>query len=196
MWQWAAVIDLIMVRLHGLTLETSLCIQLTYAWLTFCRNEAGRLTVSVHQHRRSANVQDFDWAVKQTDSGKTSKTNPGFQPLTSKWRGSGHPFLSFIWPAVSSWDDQHFKLTRNGKRAPSQHYATVGRVYIIVLKTLIEEALPSVIEYLIGHLQLDKNNRQTEVTVSPWMLYLSWHPYKTAVMELVCLNRRGGGGLC
>lgn len=118
MWYWAAVMDLIMVRLHGLTLETSLCIQLTYAWLTFCWNEAGRLTVSVHQHRRSTNVQDLDWAVKQTDSGKTSKTNPGFQPLKSKWRGSGHPFLSFIWPAVSSWDDQHFKLTRNGKRAP------------------------------------------------------------------------------
>lgn len=189
MWHWAAVMDLIMVRLHGLTLETSLCIQLTYTWLTFCWYKAGRLTVSVHQHRGSANAQDFGWAVKQTDSGKTSKTNPGFQPLNSKWRGSGHPFLSFIWPAVSSWDDQHFKLNRNGKRAPSQQDATVGRVYIIVLKTIIKEALPSVMEYLISNLQLEKKKKQQadrshHFTMN--VVSISWHPYKAAVMELIC----------
>lgn len=156
MRHWAVVMDLIMARLHGLTLETSLCIQSTYTWLTLCWYKAGRLMVSVHQHRRSANTPDFDWAVKQTDSGKTSKTNPGFQPLETKWRDSGHPFLSFIWPAVSSWDDQHFKLTRNGKWAPSQQDATISRVYTIGLKALIKEALASVIKYLISNLQLGK----------------------------------------
>lgn len=122
------------------------------------------------------------WAVKQTDGGKTSKTKPGLQPLKTKWQHSAHPLLSFIWPAVSSWDDQHSKLTRDGKWAPSQQDTPVQLVYTIVLKTCTKEALSSVtlptplMKYLISNLQPEEKNKtmnvQTEATVSPLMLYL------------------------
>lgn len=130
-------------------------------WMTYILLERGwkvnGLCSSTQKIRKCTRL----WLSCQTDRWwKNFKDKPRLPAIKIQVRGSGHPFLSFIWPAVSSWDDQHFKLTRNGKRAPSQQDATVGQVYIIVLKTLIEEALPSVIEYLAGNLQLDKNNRQ------------------------------------
>lgn len=66
------------------------------------------------------------WAVKQTDGGKPSKTNRDLQPLKTKWQDSAHPLGAFIWPAVSSRDDQHSKLTRDGNWAPSQQDTPVS----------------------------------------------------------------------
>lgn len=143
------------------------------------------------------------WAVKQTDGGKTSKTKPGLQPLKTKWQHSAHPLLSFIWPAVSSWDDQHSKLTRDGKWAPSQQDTPVQLVYTIVLKTCTKEALSSVtlptplMKYLISNLQPEEKKQNNECsdrshrfTVNA--VFISWHAYKAAVIELekaqMCLN--------
>lgn len=131
MWHWAAVMDLPMVGLHGLTLETSLCIQLTYTWRTFCWSKAGRLTVCVHQHRGSANVQDFDRAVKQTDSGKNFKGKPRLPAIKDQvvrlWSSISFFYLtSGVKPRWSTFQiNQKWKMGPEPTRynsQPSLHY--------------------------------------------------------------------------
>lgn len=116
MWHRAAVADLIMVRLRGL-METSLCIQLTYTWLTFCCYEAGRLTLSVNmdnlQTCRSLSCQTDWWRKNLRDQARLAAGK-------ERVADSAHPLLPFIWPVVSSWDDQHSKWSRDGKWALSQ----------------------------------------------------------------------------
>ena len=71
---------------------------------------------------RSTNAQDLtELSNRLIVENLQRHVGLGFQPLQTKRQESGHPFLSFIWPVASSWDDHSFfKLTRDGKRALSQ----------------------------------------------------------------------------
>lgn len=116
------------MRFHRITLRTLLYIQVTYLWLTSCwlnervASNSSCSTVINTKLNRSTNAQDLtELPNRLTVENLQRHVGLGFQPLQSKRQESGHPFLSFIWPVASSWDDHYFfKLTRDGKRALSQ----------------------------------------------------------------------------